>query len=229
MSEGDIEEDLSNDSDSALQAQSNDEKRNFRVFRSDKRASQRSQSNSPLLPPDARSNGQGARFLPTDHRDTASDDTRRDPSKAPLGWKFCTMNMTAFSFQHLAIYELGSQVCGLQETRLTEAGQVWAREVMREQNWSIVFGQPLEALRSAWEARPGVELQKAPLVSAQEKALHDTGGYVRALVAFGKDHQVVHVVSLCMGTPEQETFPRKCEKMSCCQERPSSCVPVCRV
>ena len=66
---------------------------------------------------------------------------------------------------------------------------------MREQNWSIVFGQPLEALRSAWEARPGgvviaagpgVELQKAPLVSAQEKALHDTGRYVRALVASGK-------------------------------------------
>ena len=55
----------------------------------------------------------------------------------------------------------------------------WAREVMREHNWSIVFGQPLEALRPAWEARPGgvaiaagpgVELQKAPLVSAQEKA-----------------------------------------------------------
>ena len=68
---------------------------------------------------------------------------------------------------------------------------------MREQNWNIVFGQPLDALRSAWEARPGgvaiaagpgVELQKAPLVSAQEKALHDTGRY-------GKGDQVVHVVS----------------------------------
>ena len=76
---------------------------------------------------------------------------------------------------------------------------------MREQNWNIVFGQPLDALRSAWEARPGgvaiaagpgVELQKAPLVSAQEKALHDTGRYVRALVAYGKGDQVVHVVSL---------------------------------
>ena len=40
-----------------------------------------------------------------------------------------------------------------------------------ERDWSIVFGQPLEGLRSAWEARPGgvaiaagpgVELQKAP-------------------------------------------------------------------
>ena len=65
------------------------------------------------------------------------------------------MNVTAFSTQHLAIFELGCHVCGLQETRLTEAGQVWAREVMREKSWSIVFGQPLEALRSAWEARPG--------------------------------------------------------------------------
>ena len=115
------------------------------------------------------------------------------------------MNMTAFSTQHLAIFELGCHVCGLQETRLTEAGQAWAREVMREQNWNIVFGQPLDALRSAWEARPGgvaiaaspgVELQKAPIVSTQEKALHDTGRYVRALVAYGKGDQVVHVVSL---------------------------------
>ena len=85
------------------------------------------------------------------------------------------MNMTAFSTQHLAIFALGCHVCGLQETRLAEAGQVWAREVMKEKSWSIVFGQQLEALRSAWEARPGgvaiaagpgVELQKAPLISA---------------------------------------------------------------
>ena len=63
----------------------------------------------------------------------------------------------------------------------------------------------MEVLRSAWEARrggvaiaagPGVELQKAPLVSAQEKALQDTGRYVRALVTYGKGDPVVHVVSL---------------------------------
>ena len=40
--------------------------------------------------------------------------------------------MTAFSTQHLAIFELGCHVCGLQETRLAEAGQVWDREVMKE-------------------------------------------------------------------------------------------------
>ena len=76
---------------------------------------------------------------------------------------------------------------------------------MREKNWSIVLVQPLEALRSAWEAkpggvaiaaRPGVELQKAPLFSAQEKALHDSGRNVRALVAYGKGDRVVHVASL---------------------------------
>ena len=86
------------------------------VSESGRRASQRRQSNFPQLPPDAPATEQGARFLPTDHRDTASDDTRRDPSHAPLGWKFCTMNMTAFSTQHLAIFELGCHVCGLQET-----------------------------------------------------------------------------------------------------------------
>ena len=76
---------------------------------------------------------------------------------------------------------------------------------MKEKSWSIVLRQPLEALRSAWEARPGgvaiaagpgVELQKAPLISAHEKALHETGRYVRALVAYGKGDHVVHVVSL---------------------------------
>ena len=170
-----------------------------------KRASQRSQSNFPLLPPDVRATEQGARFRPTDHRDTASDDTRRDPSHAPLGWKFCTMNMTAFSTQHLAIFELECHVCGLQETHLTEAGQVWAREVIERTKLEHRFWQPLEALRSAWEATPGgvataagpgVELQRVPHVSAQERALHDMGRHVRALVAYGKGDQVVHVVSL---------------------------------
>ena len=81
----------------------------------------------------------------TGHRDNARDDARQDPSHTSLGWKFCTMNMTAFSTQHLAIFELGSHVCGLQETRLLEAGQVWAREIMKERNWSIVSGQLLES------------------------------------------------------------------------------------
>ena len=63
---------------------------------------------------------------------------------------------------------------------------------------------PLEALRSAWKARsggvaiaagPGVEMQKAPLISARQKALHETGRYVSALVAHGKGDHVVHVVS----------------------------------
>ena len=190
----------------ALLAQSNDEKRNFRVSRSGGRASQNSQNNVPLLPPDMRATEQGARFLPTDHRDTASDDTRQDPSHTLLAWKFCTMNMTAFSTQHFAIFELGCHVCGLQETRLAEAGQFWAREVMREKNWSIVF------LGSRWKLcdRPGKRGQvvlrllqdqvwscrKAPLFSAQEKALHDTVRYVRALVAYGMGDRVVHVASL---------------------------------
>ena len=38
--------------------------------------------------------------------------------------------------------------------RLTEAGQVWACEVMKR-NRSIIFGKPSEAQRSAWEAKPG--------------------------------------------------------------------------
>ena len=142
-----------------------------------------------------RATEQGARFLPTDHRHAASDDTRQDPSHD-------TTRLEILHHEHDSLFYsapcyLGTWVSCLRLAgeRLTEAGQVWAREVMREQNWSTVFGQPLEALRSAWEARPGggvtaacpgVELQKAPLVSAQEKALHDTGRCVRALVAYGQ-------------------------------------------
>ena len=41
-----------------------------------------------------------------------------------------------------------------------------------------------------------MDLQKAPLTSAQEKELHETGRHVRALVACGNGDRVVHVVSL---------------------------------
>ena len=202
LSEGDVEEALSSDSDTALQAQSNDEKRNFRVSRSGGRASQKSQSNFPLLPPDLRATEQGACFLPTDHRHTASDDARQDPSHTPLGWKFCTMNMTAFSTQHLAIFELGCHVCGDaphgSRTFLGLRGH--ERDKLEHRFWAAVgssaIGLGSEA-RWRCDCGPGVEFQKAPLVSAQEKALHDTGRCVRALVAYGKDDRVVHVVSVC--------------------------------
>ena len=39
-----------------------------------------------------------------------------------VNWRFCNMNMTASSTQHPATFELGCHVCGLQETRLIEAG-----------------------------------------------------------------------------------------------------------
>ena len=42
-----------------------------------------------------------------------------------VNWRFCTMNMTAFFTHCPAVFELGCRVCGLQETRLTEAGQAW--------------------------------------------------------------------------------------------------------
>ena len=68
-----------------------------------------------------------------------------------------------------------------------------------------MFRRPLESRRSAWEAKPGgvanvsgpgVDLQKAPLKSAQETGLHEAGRHVRALVACGNGDRVVHVVSL---------------------------------
>ena len=172
------------------------------MSRNGKRARQRRQSNFLLFPPDARATGQGARFLPTDHRDT-----RRDPSHAPPGWKFCTMNMTAFFYS--APCHLRTWVSCL---RIAGAGHAWAREVMREQNWSICFvGSSAIGLGSA---RPSADLQNVPLVSAQEKSLHDTGRYVRALVAYGNSDQVVRVVSL-YGLAGATDIPEKMLKMSC--------------
>ena len=50
-----------------------------------------------MVQPDVRATEQGARFLPADHCDNASDDARQDPSRTSLGWEFCTMNTTALS------------------------------------------------------------------------------------------------------------------------------------
>ena len=159
LSEIDIEEALPSDSHTASQTQSNDEKHNFLVSRSGESMSEESKQLPSIT-----------RFLPTDHHHNASD-TRQEPSRAPLGWKFCTMNVTAFYTQHLAIFAFGCHVCGLQETRLTESGHVWAREVMRERESGASFLDSLlklcvrlgkrgqEALRllqdQAWSCRRG--------------------------------------------------------------------------
>ena len=73
---------------------------------------------------------------------------------------------------------------------------------MKEKSWwNIVFGQPLEVLRSVWEATPGgiaiaagpgVELHGATLTSAHEKTLCGVGRFVGALVAL--------VIEWCMSS-----------------------------
>ena len=60
-----------------------------------------SHKNFPQLQPDVR-----AAEHPTDHHDNANDSTRQESSRSSIGWKFCTMNMTSFSTQHLAIFAL---------------------------------------------------------------------------------------------------------------------------
>ena len=93
------------------------------------------------------------------------------------------MNMTAFSTQHPAI-ELGCHVCGLQETRLAEAGRAWAREVMEEKILNIVFGRPGSGTRRRRDCcwtRCGVA--ESTLDKAGEQ-LSETGRYVRTLAVW---------------------------------------------
>ena len=148
-----------------------------------------------------------------DHRNTASDDTSQDPSQTPLGWKFCTMNMTAFSTQHVAIFELGCRVCGVQETRFTEARQVWAREGReRERNWSIVCGQPLEALRSAWERGQVVLRLLQVQASSCSLSTRESLARHRTLRKSSRRLRKRRPSGARMGMPEQETFTIKMPK-----------------
>ena len=94
LSDSDMEEALPSDPHTALQTQSNNEKHNFLEFRSGARASQKSRNNLPLTPPDVRATEQGARFLPTDHRDNARDDARTHHAHCSVG------NSAVFSTQH---------------------------------------------------------------------------------------------------------------------------------
>ena len=112
------------------------------------------------------------------------------------------MNMTASSTQHHATFELGCHVCGLQETRLIEAGA--AR---------------LGKMRSAWEATPGgvaiaagpgVEPQRAPTTGENAVCMRRDG---------------TSELSLLLALPVEwclwcflvlETMPRDCDKMKSC-------------
>ena len=117
LSEGESEEALETDYDSDIQTMFNDENSIPRctgaIEKQNKRNGATSLCHHRTCVPQAK---ERASF------------SRQKASHTPLGWKFCTMNMTAFSTQHPAIFELGCHACGLQETRLTEAGQTWARE-----------------------------------------------------------------------------------------------------
>ena len=68
-------------------------------------------TDTPLIRPDVRAAEQGARFIPTGN-DTSNSRSSQDTPQ-PASWKFCTLNMTAFSTQHPAIFQLGCHVCGL--------------------------------------------------------------------------------------------------------------------
>ena len=78
-------------------------------------------TDTPQIQLDVRSAEQGARFLPAGH-DTANSKASQD-TKPIVNWRFCTMNMTVFSTQHPAIFDLGCHVCGLQEKRLRTVGK----------------------------------------------------------------------------------------------------------
>ena len=89
-------------------------------------------ADTPPIQLDVRAAEQGYRFLSAGH-DTANS-TWSQLTLQNVNWRFCTVHMMALST--LLFFEPGCQVCGLQETRLTEAGQAWAREIMKENEWN---------------------------------------------------------------------------------------------
>ena len=99
-----------------------------------------SHDDTPLVLPDERAAEQGARFLSTGHNMAHSKSSQVAPQN--VNWRFFTVNMTAFSTQHRANLELGCHVCRWQETHLTEFGQAWAREVMKERELGSHYAPP---------------------------------------------------------------------------------------
>ena len=132
----------------------------------------RIQTDTPQIQSEVRAEEEDTRFLPAG-QDTANNRLNHDTLQV-VNWRFWTMNITALSIQHPAVFEFGCPCMRL-------AGDVWGPRGHGREKWNIVFGQPLEALRSAWEARPGgvaivsgpgVELQGAPLTTTQVKTLY---------------------------------------------------------
>ena len=70
-----------------------------------------SHNNFPLLSSDIRATEQGVRFLSTERHDNVNVTSRQESSRSSLDWKFCIMNMTVFSTQHLTIFPVGCRVC----------------------------------------------------------------------------------------------------------------------
>ena len=131
-------------------------------------------------------------------------------------------DMTAFSTQYPPIFELSCHACGLQETRLTEAGRDWVREVMKETNGT-------SCLVSHWNlcALPGKRDEEASrllldlmcsTVDMNTRTKHCT----RLDATSELSLHIALVIEFCMsshctGLLVLETMPRECEQMnSCC-------------
>eukprot|EP00973_Karenia_brevis_P081265 11267179-Karenia_brevis.AAC.1 len=116
-----------------------------------------------------------------------------------------------------------AEVIGLQETRLSEQGQLDMTTTLQQQGWQSFWGRPQEPqhraqafVPSPWNAthggvgivvRSGIPAQPAPLDTPRRQALWNTGRWLHVMVGTGNGRQVLHVMTVYGHTGSSSNAP----------------------
>ena len=109
-----------------------------------------------------------------------------------------SLNLTSVTKHDEEVRKLNSHVTCVQETKLTDKGQLQLSRLEAFKGWGIVFGAPIAHSRDAKGVaiftRPGVTIRIIPPQRQAGRELWDTARFCHAAVAF--DGCVVHIVSV---------------------------------
>ena len=128
------------------------------------------------------------------------------PFTLPSGadsWVITTANVTSLWTQWGETLQLPGAVIGLQETRLTKAGQEYMNSIFKERGWTLIHGEPLPEKNDslyycsaggvAIAAPPGIALQKVQAASTLEAELIASTRFVHAAAAYGSGEDCLHI------------------------------------
>ena len=121
--------------------------------------------------------------------------------------------------QYDGVLALPAEVAGLQETKLTDAGQQRYKKQLLQDGWNAVFGKPLvKRKRGRGSVPPGgvaiisrshIPIQRVPPTTDLAQRLWDTGRFVHAVAPAGKAGKTaVHFFSI-YGFSNAERDPQR--------------------